>query len=508
MLKYLVRIVSFFAKEVNSVRRQPLLLGGLILGPFLILSLFGVGYTGERPVLRTALVVPPGRKDDPQLRQMMDNMGTTFQVDAERHIYESEEPALAALKNDEVDVVEVFPLETTDVFSTGQAVDIRITYNQIDPLLRDWIEYLSYTQINELNKVLLQTFVGSSQQQVGTLREYVTDARTQVTDVRTQLNANNREQARATVQQLRESGSGQLLALALLQNQSGDASQSTANLSAIQANLEALERDLAAGGTVEQQETRLAEIDTSLGELDTVAERVQTIDPSVVVSPLRSKTSNLAPIGNLGDPNTDPATAYVRFYTPAVLALLLQHMMVTLAALSLVREQMQGTIEMFRVSPLSAIQVLIGKYLGYTLLAALILAVLMPLMIYGLGVPFPLAQLGPFALISLLVTLASLGWGFLISAVVNTDSQAVQFSMLMLLMSVFFSGFFIPLKSFISFIGYISNALPVTHGIQSYQQLLLLNQAPPITVYVWLIGIALVSFLLSWFIFRRQFQRK
>jgi len=508
MLKGIVRILSFFAKEVNSVRRQPLLLGGLILGPFLILSLFGVGYTGERPKLRTGVVVPAGSKDDPRLTQLMDRMGQTFTVDRSRHVFESEEPALEALRRNELDVVEVFPAEVTTVFSTGQPVDIRITYNQIDPLLRDWIEYLSYAQINELNKGMLQTFVGESQQKVGSLRTYVTDARTQIGDIRTQLGAGNREQARTTLQQLRQNGSLQLLALALAQNQNGQASQPAEDLTAIQTNLDALDRELAAGGALEQQETRLAEIDTRLGEIDAVAEQVQTIDPGVVVSPLRSLTSNLAPIGNLGDPKVDPSVAYVRFYTPAVLALLLQHMMVTLAGLSLVRERMQGTIEMFRVSPLNAIQVLIGKYLGYTLMAALILAVLVPLMVYGLGVPFPLAQIGQFALVGFLVTVASLGWGFLISAVVTSDSQAVQFSMLLLLMSVFFSGFFIPLKSFISVITYIANVLPVTHGIQSFQSIMLLNQAPSLLTYAWLGGIALVSFLLSWLVFRRQFQRQ
>jgi len=280
------------------------------------------------------------------------------------------------------------------------------------------------------------------------------------------------------------------------------------NLSTIQTNLEQLDRELSADGTLAQQETRLSELDGQLGELDAVADQVRNIDPAVVVSPLRSKTNNLAPIGNLGDPAVNPAQAYVRFYTPAVLALLLQHMMVTLAALSLVRERLQGTIEVFRVSPLTAIQVLIGKYLGYTVMSALILGVLLPLMIFGLGLPFPLAQLGNFALIALLITLASLGWGFLISAVVGSDSQAVQFSMLLLLMSVFFSGFFIPLKSFIAAINYVANILPVTHGIQSFQQILLLNQAPPLITYLWLAGIALVSFVLSWLIFRRQFQRR
>nr|MBA3468838.1 hypothetical protein [Herpetosiphonaceae bacterium] len=322
MIKGFVRVISFFAKEINSVRRQPLLLGGLILGPFLILSLFGVGYTGERPILRTALVVPAGRIDDAQLQQMIERMGTTFQVDQARHIYEQEEPALIALRQGEVDLVEVFPPEITEVFSTGQSVDIKITYNQIDPLLRDWIEYLAYTQINELNKGLLQNFVGESQQQVGSLREYVTQARSDLGEIRQQISAGNREQARATLQQLRQSGGVQIIALALAQDQSSESNQSVQNLSTIQTNLEELDRELSADGTLAQQETRLSELDGQLAELDAVADKVRTIDPAVVVSPLRSQTNNLAPIGNLGDASVNPAQAYVRFYTPAVLALL------------------------------------------------------------------------------------------------------------------------------------------------------------------------------------------
>ncbi|HEY1011058.1 MAG TPA: ABC transporter permease, partial [Herpetosiphonaceae bacterium] len=107
-----------------------------------------------------------------------------------------------------------------------------------------------------------------------------------------------------------------------------------------------------------------------------------------------------------------------------------------------------------------------------------------------------------------LVVVASLGWGFLISALVGSDSQAVQFSMLLLLLSVFFSGFFIPLKSFVDVVQGIADALPVTHGIRSFQQLLLLGQPPSASAYAWLGGIALVSFMLSWMIFRRQFQRR
>src|SRR5215470_2140732 len=60
MFKTIIRLLSFFNKEINEVRRQPRLVLSLILGPFLILLLFGIGYAGERPKLKTALVLPQG----------------------------------------------------------------------------------------------------------------------------------------------------------------------------------------------------------------------------------------------------------------------------------------------------------------------------------------------------------------------------------------------------------------------------------------------------------------
>ena len=51
-------------------------------------------------------------------------------------------------------------------------------------------------------------------------------------------------------------------------------------------------------------------------------------------------------------------------------------MAVTLAALSLVRENLLGSVEMFRVAPVGSMQIIIGKYLAYTLFAGVIAAML------------------------------------------------------------------------------------------------------------------------------------
>lgn len=83
-----------------------------------------------------------------------------------------------------------------------------------------------------------------------------------------------------------------------------------------------------------------------------------------------------------------------------------------------------------------------------------------------------------FVLVLVLLTVASLGWGFFISLFSNRESQAVQFAMLILIASVFFSGFFLPIFALQPPVRIISYALPVTYGIQALQRIMLAGHDP------------------------------
>ena len=52
----LIRILAFLRKEIFEVIRQPMLVLTLVLGPFLILLFFGIGYRNEPRALRTVIV--------------------------------------------------------------------------------------------------------------------------------------------------------------------------------------------------------------------------------------------------------------------------------------------------------------------------------------------------------------------------------------------------------------------------------------------------------------------
>jgi ABC-2 type transport system permease protein len=193
-------------------------------------------------------------------------------------------------------------------------------------------------------------------------------------------------------------------------------------------------------------------------------------------------------------------------------------MAVTLAALSLVRENLLGSTELFRVAPVGSLQIILGKYIGFVLFIAVIMTLLVALMVanvpigntgftLGLAVPFvgdPLWFVGSL----LLVTTASLGLGFLISSISKSESQAVQLSMISLLASVFFSGFFLPLRNFAAFAQWLAYLLPVTHGVQAFQNSMLRGLVPSYETLGWLLGIATVCFLLAWLIWRSNLKRR
>ena len=101
------------------------------------------------------------------------------------------------------------------------------------------------------------------------------------------------------------------------------------------------------------------------------------IPPEVIAAPTRAEIRNVS-----------PSTPHViSYFAPAVLALILQHLAVTLVAMSLVRERTSGVIELFRIAPVSAAEVLTGKVLAFGLIGGAIAALTVALLVLGLGVP-------------------------------------------------------------------------------------------------------------------------
>ena len=126
----------------------------------------------------------------------------------------------------------------------------------------------------------------------------------------------------------------------------------------------------------------------------------------------------------------------------------------------MVRDRLLGATEVYRVAPVGAMEVIVGKTLSYGLLLGIVGVLLVFLMNRLLGVPI----LGDPA-----------GWGSRwgcccsrrsgsassCPGLANTETQAVQLAMLVLLSSIFFGGFFLPLETLWGPIRAIGYVLPV-----------------------------------------------
>jgi ABC-2 type transport system permease protein len=390
VFQVVTRVLAFIGKELVEVARRPGAIVSLVLGPFLIMAVFGFGYQGFRRPLQVALIVPADSGLPRDAGAYQDVIGTGLELAS---VTEDEPGARANLAQGTIDLIVIAPPDGEAALREGRRSQVVILYNELDPVQESYTLFLAERLEAEVNREIIRRAAGESQAYV-----------------------------------------------------------------------------VAQG----QAEAAL-------------------IEPDVIAAPTDVTTENISPT----------ATNLVSFYSPAVLALILQHMAVSLIAISVVRERSSGVMEVYRVSPISATEILIGKLIAYGILAAVIAAATVGLLVGLLGVPM-LSGAAPIAGVIALLVLASLGMGVVIALIADSERQAVQLTLLVLLASVFFSGFVIAIDEFRPEVRPLSYAIPATHGIRLFQDLMLRGG----TDAVWQLGaLALIAVLLlvvSWVLLRTR----
>ncbi len=513
----ILRPASFIGKDITQIRRQPQLIIALIIAPFLVLMLFGLGYEGRAPAVRTVLVIPPNSDLSPEIEAYEDNFVSPLVLSG---VTTNRGAALSALYDREIELVVAFPENAFETISSGQKAQIDVFYNELVPFQRNWLEFYSRVQTSEINQIVqrevLEQGMTQSRSSISELNQYPAELDAGLNNLDTHLEAGDQQAAAQQVRDLREM-TGQtrssitqfrrvLLASALSVGASGaPESPPVKHLEALDLHLSEIHTGLT--NILTKITTQNAGQEEIAGDIEFINERranyeetaqlLPAIPVDVLVSPFTSSANNLAP--------TSPD--FVEFYAPAVLALLIQHIAITLTALALVRERLSGTIEIFRIAPVEAREVLTGKYLSYFILGAFLSGILALIIIYGLGVPL-LGDIWQFVLVIGLVLAASLGLGFLISSLVNSETQAVQFAMILLLASVFFSGFFLPLNNLLAPVQIVSYMLPVTYGIGGLQEVMLRGIDPPLWTVAGPAAIAVFTTVAASIAFRFQFRRR
>lgn len=462
------------------MRRQPRLVLALILGPFLILLLFGLGYQSP-PRLRAIVVVPDA------LAQQVDTSAIVYAANLTYNVLDvvnDENAAMDQLRARQVDVVEVIPADVRERIQRGEPAPVKFYYAEINPLNETWIQSLGYAQVNEMNKALLVETAKSVQEEARVNQEWIGQVRQELDTL--SGDSSDLPKRQDSIRRLRTMVNtmiaSPLLAAQLVANGQNPEEVKT-ELTALSSDLDALDQAIT-NQTLAQEQNHLKAARDRVAEFETLLKSFSEMPPQVIVSPLQPAYENAQ----------GQALTLATFYAPGVLALILQHIAVTLGALSLVRERLLGAIELFRVAPVSTRQVLLGKYLAYVLFIGVLGGVLALAMLL-MQVPFR-GEIPALVAILALLVIASLGIGFLISTISKSDTQAVQLSMLVLLLSIFFSGFFLPLENFWLPVRTLGYMMPITPGILALQDVMLRGVMPSQWLWWLLGGGALVTFLL------------
>lgn len=154
-----------------------------------------------------------------------------------------------------------------------------------------------------------------------------------------------------------------------------------------------------------------------------------------------------------------------QFFIPGLIAMILIIISVILTSISLVREKELGTIEQIKVSPVSSLQLIIGKIIPY-LFISIIIAALILIMGYFL---FGVEVKGNYMLLfagTICYLMATLSMGVFISTIAESQQVAFQISQLISqLPTVILSGFIFPIESMPRPIQILTNITPAKYYI-------------------------------------------
>lgn len=150
---------------------------------------------------------------------------------------------------------------------------------------------------------------------------------------------------------------------------------------------------------------------------------------------------------------------------PGLIAVILTMTMILFTSAAIVREREQGNMEFLINTPIRPLELMIGKILPYIAIGLIQVAIILGLGHGLFAVPLP-AQWFSLWLVTLLFILASLTLGLLISTRAQTQLQAMQLTVFILLPSILLSGFMFPYVAMPKPAQYIAELLPATHYVR------------------------------------------
>ncbi len=190
----------------------------------------------------------------------------------------------------------------------------------------------------------------------------------------------------------------------------------------------------------------------------------------------------------------NPEGRTANYIIPGLVAILLQIAAMVLASIAIVREREQGTLEQLLVTPINPAGLVLGKLAPYLVLGLAEMGLILIVMRWGFDVPINGNLLFLFGT-AVMYLFALLALGLTISMRAQTQMQAMQMAQMLLLPSIFLSGYIFPVAGLPRVLYWIGRALPATHMIDIMRGAVL-RSAGPFDLLPSLLALAAISVVL------------
>ncbi|MBO9424275.1 ABC transporter permease [Labrenzia sp. R4_1] len=147
---------------------------------------------------------------------------------------------------------------------------------------------------------------------------------------------------------------------------------------------------------------------------------------------------------------------------PGLVGTILTMTMIMFTSAAIVRERERGNMEMLINTPIRPIELMVGKIIPYIFIGLVQTAIILSLGHVLFNVPLDGNMIDLFVG-TLLFIGASLSLGLVFSTIAQTQLQAMQMTVFVLLPSILLSGFMFPYEGMPVAAQYIAEALPATH---------------------------------------------
>ena len=179
---------------------------------------------------------------------------------------------------------------------------------------------------------------------------------------------------------------------------------------------------------------------------------------------------------------------------PGLMGVILTMTMILFTAVAIVRERERGNLELLINTPVSSLELMIGKVMPYILIGMLQLALILAVGRLLFDVPVRGSVLDLYLAATAFIA-ANLSLGLFISTAARTQFQATQITVFILLPSILLSGFMFPFEGMPELAQWLGEVLPNTHFIRLTRGIMLRDAAlgELLGELAYLIGFAVVA---------------